>query len=197
MTNGYAPYIGIPGGCPNKCHHGRWSERMEGKDRLAVLTFYRNELLYDAGNYAFVEADIMDENRQDAKHQTFDIIQDGNVDRVTRILTLAHAECVEFLYPYTRRNVGGMESREDTLENPEQYDIYMALPGSFSQSTLDLLEWYIHEYLVCRVLYDWLLITKPEAAQAWRARADEAKEGIETIKNRRTGVVRRKQHPFP
>lgn len=179
-------------------HHGCWRDIHDaGSRKSATLSFLRTELLYDVANYAYVEADIMDDKQEHAKHQTFDVAEDGNVDRVTRMLTLAHAECVEYLYPYTKRMSEKVETRVDLLDNVDEYIIEMDLPKEFSKSTLDLLEWYIHEYMVCRVLYDWFLITKPEAAGAWKTRMDAAKEGIDLIKNKRTGMVRRKQHPFP
>lgn len=191
---GMYPYTPPNGGW----HHGCWKDMCNsGSQKLATLSFLRTELLYDIANYAYVEADIMDDKQEHAKHQTFDIVQDGNVDRATRMLTLAHAECVEFLYPYTKRQACKSEVRDDMLDNVDEYLIYMALPNHFSKTTLDLLEWYIHEYMVCRVLYDWMLITKPEAAGAWKKRLDDVKEEIDLIKNKRVGMVRRKQHPFP
>ena len=56
-------------------------------------------------NYSFVEGDIMQAEDEHARHQVFDIGQDGNVDRVTRILNLVHSECVEMLFPYTKEAV--------------------------------------------------------------------------------------------
>ena len=45
-------------------------------EHTATLTFLRSELLYDIGNIGFVEADIMSDEKGDAKHQTFDITED-------------------------------------------------------------------------------------------------------------------------
>ena len=70
--------------------------------KTVTLTFKRSELLYDVENYSFVEGDIMETENEHARHQVFDIGQSGNVNRVTRVLNLTHAECVEMLYPYTR-----------------------------------------------------------------------------------------------
>ena len=68
--------------------------------KTVTLTFKRSELLYDVENYSFVEGDIMETENEHARHQVFDIGQSGNVNRVTRVLNLTHAECVEMLYPY-------------------------------------------------------------------------------------------------
>lgn len=50
--------------------------------------------------------------------------------------------------------------------------------------------------MVTRVIYDWLSITHPEAARNWLEKALEAQEEINSIKNSRTGVLRRPSHPF-
>lgn len=73
-----------------------------------TLTFERKELIYDVSNYSYVEADIMQEDDECRRHQVFDISQDGNVDRVTRVLNTAHAEIVETLYPYTKQEITEM-----------------------------------------------------------------------------------------
>lgn len=62
------------------------------KSTTATLTFFRKELIYDVANYAYVEGDIMQPDEEDSRHQVFDITQQGNVDRATRILNLAHTE---------------------------------------------------------------------------------------------------------
>lgn len=72
-----------------------YCQNSQSKTKAVTLVFKREELLYDAENYSFVEGDIMQAEDEHARHQVFDIGQDGNVDRVTRILNLVHSECVE------------------------------------------------------------------------------------------------------
>ena len=168
----------------------------EPHTREVTLTFKRSELLYDIRNYAYVEGDIMDTQNEHAQHQTFDVAEDGNIDRVSRVLGLAHSECVEFLYPYTKVEVDETEERDDILDAPDEYVIEMKVPETFAKSTCNILERYIHEYLICRALADWFSITKPESAANWRAKAQEAYEGIMTSKTLRTKRTRRGMSPF-
>ena len=72
---------------------------------IVTLTFKRSELIYDVANYSFVEGDIMKADEEHARHQVFDIVESGNENRVTRILNLAHAECIEMLFPYTKEDI--------------------------------------------------------------------------------------------
>ena len=165
----------------------------------ATLKFLRSELLYDAGNIAYVEGDVMPTDNEHDRHQVQDIIEDGNVDRVTRVLDLAIAHCREMLYPYTRTNIDTEEERDDKLEAPEEYEIDMMLPEDYSKSTLTYLEKLIHEYLVYSVLTDWLSITdikNPNAAAMWEAKKEKLSGEIDSTIHARIHRVRRTQAPF-
>lgn len=165
--------------------------------RAVTLTFKRAELLYDAENYSFVEGDIMKADDEHARHQVFDIAAKGNIDRVTRVLNLAHAECVEMLFPYTKDEIAdGQEALNDVLTAPEEYHIVLNLPVGFSLTTVRLLQNLIHEYLVCRVLADWMSITNPGSQENWEEKLRSIKTKIQTSIVSRTGKVRRKLKPF-
>lgn len=161
------------------------------------LTFKRKELLYDAENCAFVEGDIMQAEDEHARHQVFDIGQGGNVDRVTRVLNLAHAECVEMMYPYTKEDIAESEEPlDDVMAAPEEYGMILTLPENFSQTTVNLLREMIHEYMVCRVLADWMSITNPRSASNWEDKTMRVKIKIQTCLMARKGRMRRKLKPF-
>ncbi len=165
--------------------------------KAVTLTFKRSELIYDAENYSFVEGDIMKADDEHARHQVFDIGQNGNIDRVTRVLNLAHAECVEMLFPYTKTEIPDTQTAlDDVLTAPEAYDIVLNLPIGFSMTTVQLLKHLIHEYLVCRVLADWMSITNPSSQGNWEEKFREMKSKIQTSLVSRTGKMRRKCKPF-
>jgi len=172
--------------------------RGKTQTRTATLKFLRPELVYDAENYAYVEGDIMGDENKHQKHQVMDIAQDGNVDRVTRVLNLAHAECVEMLYPYTKEEIedGSTPELNDVLAVQEEYTIELTLPSTFSKTTVNLLANLIHEYLVCRVLQDWFSITYPDASAAWAEKLMAVKEKISTAIMSRTKSLRRRMSPF-
>lgn len=166
------------------------------RTKIVALTFARKELLYDIENYAFVEGDVMRTDNEHAKHQVFDIAQDGNIDRVNRVLDLAHAECVEMLYPYTKEPCDGEEVQDNELTVKEQYEISMLVPDDFSKSTVSLITKLLHEYMVCRVLADWMSITNPSSQSNWQSKLDSIEEQIRNHLNARCGRVRRAQTPF-
>ena len=100
------------------------------------------------------------------------------------------------LYPYTKQEPVDDEVICDCMWTPDKYQIIMQVPVSMSRTTLHFLNKLIHEFMVARVIYDWLSITHPEAARNWLDKALEAEQEINSVKNSRTGVLRRPSHPF-
>lgn len=181
-------------GCNTNCYD------KDGADsrltRSVTLKFGREELLYDIRNYAYIEGHVWGEEQQHAQHMLVDIGEDGNVDRVNRILGVVHAAAVEMLYPYTKTEALAEEEIGDRMWTPEEYRIEMRVPAQMSRTTLHLLHKLIHEFMVARVIYDWLSITHPDSAKNWLEKAYEAQEEINSIKNLRTGTLRRPSYPF-
>lgn len=184
-------------GCSENCYNG---DARDGRERRGVtLWFLRDELLYDIKNYAYIEGHVWGEDSPEirhARHTLIEIGEEGNVDRVNRILGLVHAAAVEMLYPYTKREPVEGEEINDRMWTPERYRIEMEVPVGMSQTTLHLLCRLIHEFMVARVIYDWLSITHPEASRHWLEKAAEAEREIGNIRNRRRGVLRRPSYPF-
>lgn len=162
-----------------------------------TFVFLRDEILYDVANSSYVEADIMQDTEEHAKHQIYDIVQEGNVDRVTRVIDTAHSECVEMLYPYTKKEIlDDGYLLDDKLQSPERYEITLHVPQKFSDTTIKLLKNLIHEYLVCRVLADWMSITKPGSESKWEKKFSTLRMKIKSCLVSRNGKVRRKLNPF-
>lgn len=163
--------------------------------KVVKLEFYREELLYDIRNYAFVEGDVLGEENQHAQHVLVDVGEEGNVDRVNRILAVVHAAVIEILYPLTK-----LKPIEETINDrfftPEKYVVELHLTDKVSRTTVHLLSRLIHEFMVYSVLADWLSITNPSAAQNWAAKAAAVKEEIEDAKNTRGSILTRATHPW-
>lgn len=192
----YGANIGLVGVYGRYPHSG-YPDADAPRTKVVTLNFQRSELLYDVQNPAYVLGDTMQTNDEHMRHQLQDIAEDGNRDRVTRVLNLWMAKVREVLYPYTKKEVEDGESRTDTLAEVETYTIEMLVPDDYSKTTVTLLEQLIHELLICRVLEDWVSITYPGHEGIWKEKAEAAMNEINSIKNGRAKKVRRKQHPFP
>lgn len=171
----------------------------ETYDRRLTLLFKREALLYDVETIAYVEGDVMksdSDSEKQAKHQTQDIGQDGNVDRATRILDLVHALCLEALHKFTHEECEDGTELTDDFKEQGVYAIPMNIPKSFSRTTANLLEKLIHEFMVCSVLADWLAITNPAKAEIWQAKAKAAMDKAKETLHNRSGVTTRPLHPW-
>ncbi len=168
----------------------------DGKETIVLLQFEREQLLYDIGNICYIEGHVMPEEADvHQKHTVQDVIEAGNVDRVTRELDLRIAECRELLYPYTNHGIIRKELN-DRLKARDVYAILMKVPEGFSQTTLTLLERLIHEYLVSRAVAEWLSISYPQKAETWRNKAEAADAALRRNLMARMGRTRRRMHPF-
>lgn len=165
----------------------------EGSTLKVKLTFKREQLLYDIKNYAYVESHVLPPDAEHARHMVADVGEEGNVDRVTRVLDLGVSMCREMLYPWAKKDIGKTEY-DDTLTEREQYVIVMNVPSTMSQTTLTLVERQIHEYLVCRGVADWLSITNPQKSETWLAKAAEAESEIRVAIHSRMKRTRIGQH---
>ncbi len=161
----------------------------------AVLSFKRDQLLYDIANYAYIEGHVMETENTHQQHTVQDVGEEGNVDRVTRVLDLNVAKCREMLYPFIKHEIHRHEL-DDTLKETPAYGMVLKVPQGFSQTTLNLLGRLIHEYLVCKSVADWMSITNPAKAQTWESKAEEAERGIRSSLHARRSRVRRRCHPF-
>lgn len=161
-----------------------------------TLEFKRSELLYDIESYAYVEGDVMPKENTHQLHQVLDIAQGGNDDLVSRTLNLAHRECVELLYPYTKSEPVDGATLDDVLTTPNVYTIALSLPTEFSCTSLRLIKQLIHRYMVCKVLWEWMGIVKKDSAEYWLAQMEDAKQRIKSSLMFRRGRLRKKQSPF-
>lgn len=170
-------------------------EDSELTGRVAVLIFKRDQLLYDVKNYAYIEGSVMETESDHNRHMVQDIGEEGNVDRVTRVLNLTVAKCRELLYPFTKNDLHRL-ILTDKFREPGVYGIVMKVPQDFSQTTLTLLAHLIHEYLVCTAVADWMSITNPSKHQTWKEKSAEAESEIRLILHARMNKTRRRMHPF-
>ena len=160
------------------------------------LTFKRNELLYDIKNVAFVEGDVIPGGTENNRHQTIDIAEEGNIDRVTRILDLVFAEIVESLYILTKCDAEDGTIKDDTFTETDVYTTNLNVPDDFSDISAEYLEKLIHELLVARVLGEWLAITYPTASEKWQIKASDIKDKILSTSRRTSQRARLKLHPW-
>lgn len=125
-----------------------------------------------------------------ARHPVIDVGQDGNIDRVRRMIDLAFAEVEDALFPYTKKQVETDFSLNDNLIEKEEYRLDLSVPKEFSATTIKYLEHLIHEYIVSFVLSDWLAMTFPAARDKWELRKLEM---LTTIRENLGGRMKKRR----
>ncbi|MBD5205002.1 MAG: hypothetical protein HDS84_01295 [Bacteroidales bacterium] len=161
--------------------------------RVVVIILKREQLLYDIKNYCYIEGDIMPEDTQHSRHMVQDVGEEGNVDRVTRILDLAHADVVERLYPFTQHEIHHPVV-DDRLREKPVYGIFLNVPESYSQTTLNLLGGLIHELMVCIAIADWMSITNPPKEETWKRKVEATLRRINQVKGQTRDRSRIRPH---
>lgn len=166
------------------------------RSKTIAMTFLRQEILDDIRQYAFVAGDVMAEENLHARHQVMDILEDGNIEIVTRVMSLALAQCREFLYPYSKLEVVDRSEFDDYYDEPCEYVMELKVEEDFSETSADYLVKLIHKFVVYMILIEWYTIANPEAVPGITALAQSAEEKIKAAGNRRLRRVRRPLTPF-
>ncbi|MCD8266834.1 MAG: protein-export chaperone SecB [Prevotellaceae bacterium] len=178
---------------------GSYYDRRNKETRTVTLTFLAPELLYDIAQWAYIEGDLMndqgDKTPLHAKHETQDAIQDGNVELVSRSLTRSFAECLNMLYPYAREAVEDGYTRDDYLRRKQKYTAALTVPPCYSDSTVELLERLVHDYMVFKALWQLTSLTDPDKAGQWQEKWEEAEERINDAKYMNYTALRRPYYP--
>ena len=107
---------------------------------------------------------------------------------------LAHAECVEMLYPYTKKDI--TENIEDTETPSASYDIVLTVPQEMSQTTVSLVERQINEYIVSRLIAEWMMVSDMNLHAYWIERYTSIRRHINTTLISRMKPLRRTLRPF-
>lgn len=165
--------------------HGVGHTRCEGRHGFGhtVVELLRDELTYDVKNtlYIFARGQEGQGVAPRKMAMVYDVGEDGNRDKLARLLDAAVEDCREKLYALTRRE--GREAYASDLweevagaeENgEEEYLLRLSLPVSMSATSVRTMAVYMHDYVVNTVAKEWLLLVYAEGAAQFAALADDA-----------------------
>ena len=133
------------------------------KDRVLILELKRKELAYDIQNLGYIIRDSMKRESPEEGRNISDIMEDGNADRIQRILDLAYAEVMRVLSPYVDHRVEADAYGNDILNEPTSYYVFVTLKHTMPGTTENLLRVYVHEFMVAFTMADWLAVVAPRA----------------------------------
>jgi len=160
-----------------------------------TLTWFTDQLLYDIKNYAYIEALKLPESDVN-RSRIMEVGEDGNVDRVRRVLDVTLAIIAERLYPYSKNVIDSDVFMHDRLCERDGYHLVLNVPDDFSTTTAHLLEHLIHEMLVCNVMADWLRFFRQENWELWSSKVSGLQDEIAQTMSIHVGRARRVLRPF-
>lgn len=166
------------------------------KDRVLILELKRSELLYDIKNLGYIIRDSRKRETPEEGKNVSDVAEDGNIDRIQRVLDLAYAEVMRMLSPYVDHRVEADAYGNDILNEPTSYYIFVTLKHTMPGTTENLLRVYAHEFMVAYVMADWLSVVSPEEATVWAGKMQSMAEGIKGCMSARKTVTQIKPSPW-
>lgn len=171
-----------------------------------MIELQKGELVYDIRNTAYTFADSISSGVSDLHsiHQIYDVGEEGNRDKLARILDSAVEDCKELLYRFTKMEMlgSGFDSNEweECIGSPtndeDAYYLAMRMPNGFSKTSVHTMTEYIHDYIVNQCLYEWLMIVYPDGADRFWSLAEEKKQKMKDASNRSAVRARIALHPF-
>ncbi|MCH5226063.1 MAG: hypothetical protein J1D77_08665 [Muribaculaceae bacterium] len=146
------------------------------------MKLLKKALLYDIANMAYLIADTGNDASH-SLHRVRDICQEGNIDRVSRVLGIAYSNLLDVLRPILISLP--IDENRDHSKTPHDYLFLFRRDHCHGYRLTPEVKLKIkettHEYMVCLVLADWLDVTFPEAADVWRFRFEQALESLQIL----------------
>lgn len=156
-----------------------------------LLMYSVDEIKYDIQNVAFAQGDVarvhdnyghdlLGDRGENYMHQWKDVCEDGNWDRVKRMIDLALSDVEQMLYRFTATvlPMNGISLDNEQCCERKEYVLELKVTKEFSATSADYLLKLIHEYVIDSVLEDWASLTYPEAVTMWSAKKQETNRKI-------------------
>jgi len=141
---------------------------------------------------AYMIAEKMDDG--EIKTEVEDIKSEKNKPMLYRSIQRAAATFIDSVYFATRSNSD--VAKDNKLSQPTSISIVLSLPADYSQTSLNALSEYIHDYLVCMCLFDFLYIFDDKEAQKWNDKAQYDISRIQHYASEDTPPLRRQPSVF-
>ena len=140
----------------------------------------KKALLYDISNLAFIIAETYAVPQKSCPYVCItDICEEGNRDRVARMLGLAYSIVVDTLRPIL--DMPPLSLCHDFSKDVKDYPLKFADSPQGSSLTdaarLHIIET-VREFMVTMVMADWLSIVYPPAASIWKEKALALKNAL-------------------
>lgn len=161
-----------------------------------VVTLETKELKYDVMNRSHLSGEVRGADGKDYRRAAYMQTSGGDMSayRIMRSICNASAHLKVELSEYLQEEKTTSNNRiARVVEEDGQIKLTLLMPSNFDNSACDGLGKTLHEYIVCRALSDWFLITDKEDAQDYIGLAAEALNGVRQALYKRV----RPERPMP
>lgn len=146
----------------------------------------KKSLLYDIANLAYIIANMHKDLPEAVPYvRITDICEEGNRDRVARVLGLAWSHIAQLLAPISLPPPGPL--RRDFSARVRDYRLTFRKRLS-PQLKLKITET-AREFMVCIVIADWLGMILPHSAAVWKSRMEKAGDLLSTLVGEASGFT--------
>ncbi len=171
--------------------------RQQAKHKIWTVLLSRNEIIDDLANVNYIQsnANMEDDSRKQSLVQ--EIGEDGNRDRVVRIMDLAFGEVKSGLYKHLADAHDEDVLRTDDFKIVADYVMRLKVNLKSRDDMLEYIKNLTHEFIVARVLEDWLeLHGRADEAGVWTKKAETALAKISDAVKSNVNIVQVKPLPF-
>lgn len=158
---------------------------IHGYTRYSVdIVLYANDLYADIANRLTLTADSMEAQTEGSDlHTAKDAMDDGNKDTIDNLVARHVFDCINLLYPYSKTPIERCRHNRESENETEAYVIHLTFEHPRSETSIQLLQRLIHDYIVYKCYAEWLAMTVPQAGTytMWENKAEEIREQITTV----------------
>lgn len=171
----------------------------DGKTKPKVhktMVLQQEELVQDIRNSAYIVADAVPTENPDDRGRIRDIAELNNRENMFRWMDLAVGMVANFLTLWSARYDRNNTLVSDRYKELPCYHIHMEVPLSFPENTFIYAKDLAHQFIVSKVLYEYLKIVFPDAAAVWKETMDDLEEKLRDVAKKQYGIVYRPFTPI-
>lgn len=151
--------------------------------RCVDIVLYANDLYADIANRLALTADSMEAQGGNADlHTVKDAMDDGNKDIIDSLVARHVFDCINLLYPYSKTPIEHCRHYRKNENEAEAYVIHLTFEHPRSETSIQMVQRLIHDYIVYKCYAEWLAMTVPQVGTytLWEEKAESVRGKIAT-----------------
>ena len=156
-----------------------------------TMVLQQEELVQDIRNAAYIVADAIKTDNPDDRARIRDVAELNNREWMFRWMDLSVGMVANFLTLWSAKYMSDNSLVSDRYKELTCYHIHLEVPKGFPENTFIYAKDLAHQFIVSKVMYEYLKHSFPEAAAVWKESADDLEEKLKDIASKQYGVIYR------